>query len=234
MAKKIPAFGYTGQYRTQSDDNYWYILLLTSGTLTFSYAKSAIDVACVGGGGSSACHLQYGNDAGGSGGGGSGVAVGAAAVAAGQGYAVNIGAGGAVPAVWNPGNDGGATTALGVSAEGGKGAGGGGAGGTGGYPGVDGTDGNAGAANTGGGAGGPGGGYADSDSRYNGKGGQAAAGGSGIVILRGTQDDLIPVVFNGVQLSALYLNGVKITSLIYGGVQVFMRKLKRRRGACFV
>ena len=35
MAKKIPAFSYTGAYRTQSDGRYWYILLLTSGTLTF-------------------------------------------------------------------------------------------------------------------------------------------------------------------------------------------------------
>ena len=54
MAKKIPAFSYTGAYRTQSDGRYWYILLLTSGTLTFQYAKSGVDVGCVGGGGSSA------------------------------------------------------------------------------------------------------------------------------------------------------------------------------------
>ena len=70
MAKKIPAFSYTGAYRAQSDGRYWYILLLTSGTLTFQYAKSGVDVGCVGGGGSSACHLQKANTAGGSGGGG--------------------------------------------------------------------------------------------------------------------------------------------------------------------
>ena len=67
----------------------------------------------------------------------------------------------------------------------------------------------------------------DEDSRYNRKGGQAAAGGSGVVILRGTQDDLIPVVFNGTQLSELYFNGVKVTSLIYNGARLFIREVKR-------
>ena len=291
MAKKIPAFSYTGAYRTQSDGRYWYILLLTSGTLTFQYAKSGVDVGCVGGGGSSACHMQKANTAGGSGGGGGYIATGTAAIAAGQGYAVSIGEGGAVPAAWHPGNNGGATSAFGITAQGGKGAGalgwkdsgtpgtgtgaggtggrdthiagtqgengqdlfglglygaggggggggwataggsggatGGGAGGKGGSPGYDGTNGTAGAANTGGGAGGPGGGYVDEDSRYNSKGGQAAAGGSGVVILRGTQDDLIPAVFNGTQLSELYFNGVKVTSLIYNGARLFIREVKR-------
>lgn len=288
MAKKIPAFSYTGAYRTQSDGNYWYILLLTSGTLTLQYAKSGVDVGCVGGGGSSACHLQKANPAGGSGGGGGYIATGTAAIAAGQGYAVSIGEGGAVPVAWHPGNDGGATSAFGIIAQGGKGAGtpgwkesgtpgagtgaggtggkdmhiagtqgengqdlfglglygaggggggggwaaggsggadGGGAGGAGGSPGYDGANGTAGTANTGGGAGGPGGGYVDEDSRYNRKGGQAAAGGSGVVILRGTQDDLIPAVFNGTQLSELYFNGVKVTSLIFNGTKLFARRM---------
>ena len=122
MAKKIPAFSYTGAYRTQSDGRYWYILLLTSGTLTFQYAKSGVDVGCVGGGGSSACHLQTANTAGGSGGGGGYIATGTTAITAGQGYAVSIGNGGAVPAVWLAGNDGGATSAFGITAQGGKGA----------------------------------------------------------------------------------------------------------------
>ena len=47
MAKKIPAFSYTGAYQTQSDGNYWYILLLTSGTLTLQYAKSGVDVGAI-------------------------------------------------------------------------------------------------------------------------------------------------------------------------------------------
>lgn len=297
MAKKIPAFSYTGAYRTQSDENYWYIFLLTSGTLTFQYAKNAIDVGCVGGGGATTYHQQSANTAGGCGGGGGYISTGTAAVAAGQGYAVTIGEGGAVPGVWLPAGDGGTTSALGVSAAGGKGArdigwlepgtpgagtgtggtggvqnknaptaggdgqmlfgfgpyggggggggtapavaggsgglGGGGAGGFGGNYGTDGKAGEAGAANTGGGAGGPGGGYVDEDSRYNSKGGMGAAGGSGIVILRGTQDDLIPVVIDGTQLSELYFNGVKVTSLVFGGVKLFMERLGRRRRRCF-
>ena len=44
MAKKIPAFTYTGQYSTMNNDSYWYIFLTTSGTLTFTYAKTSIDV----------------------------------------------------------------------------------------------------------------------------------------------------------------------------------------------
>ena len=217
MAKKIPAFSYTGAYRTQSDGRYWYILLLTSGTLTFQYAKSGVDVGCVGGGGSSACHLQKANTAGGSGGGGGYIATGTAAIAAGRGYAVSIGNGGAVPAVWLAGNDGGATSAFGITAQGGKGAG------AMGWK----DSGTPGAGTGAGGTGGPGGGYVDEDSRYDSKGGQAAAGGSGIVILRGTQDDLIPVVFNGTQLSELYFNGVKVTSLIYNGARLFIREVKR-------
>ena len=86
---------------------------------------------------------------------------------------------------------------------------------------MDGGYGHPGQANTGGGAGGPGGGYEGT------QGGEAAAGGSGIVILRGTQDDLIPVFFNGVQLSEIWLNGVKATGLIRDGVRVFMRAIRR-------
>ena len=46
------------------------------------------------------------------------------------------------------------------------------------------------------------------------------------MILRGTQDDLLPVFFNGVQLSEIYLNGVKATGLIRDGVRVFARRMK--------
>ena len=123
MAKKIPKFSYTGQCSTGSDDTYWYIFLTTSGTLTFEYAKAGVDVGCVGGGGSSACIRQAGNPAGGSGGGGGYLASGKAAIEARKGYAVTIGAGGAAPAAFAAGNDGGTTSALGVSAAGGKGAG---------------------------------------------------------------------------------------------------------------
>ena len=123
MAKKIPKFSYTGQCSTGSDDTYWYIFLTTSGTLTFEYAKAGVDVGCVGGGGSSACIRQAGNPAGGSGGGGGYLASGKAAIEAKKGYAVTVGAGGAAPAAWAAGNDGETTSALGISAAGGKGAG---------------------------------------------------------------------------------------------------------------
>ncbi len=96
--------------------------------------------------------------------------------------------------------------------------------GAGGGDGYGGGSGNPGQANTGGGAGGPGGGYEEGT-----MGGEAAAGGSGIAILRGTQDDLLPVFFNGVQLSEIWLNGVKAGGLIRDGVRVFTRRMK----ACF-
>ena len=95
---------------------------------------------------------------------------------------------------------------------------------TGGTDGVDGGYGHPGQVSTGGGAGGPGGGYEEGT-----MGGEAAAGGSGIAILRGTQDDLLPVFFNGVQLSEIWLNGVKAGGLIRDGVRVFTRRMK----ACF-
>ena len=38
---------------------------------------------------------------------------------------------------------------------------------------------------------------------------------------------MIPVVFNGTQLSELYFNGVKVTSLIYNGAKLFMEGLRR-------
>lgn len=70
-----------------------------------------------------------------------------------------------------------------------------------------------GAANTGGGAGG-------------GKGN----GGSGIVIIRGTQEDYIPVTFNGTQLMKLIFNGTDVKHLIYNGTTVYMRRLAEKFG----
>ena len=123
MAKKIPAFTYTGQYSTMNNDSYWYIFLTTSGTLTFTYAKTSIDVGCVGGGGSSTCIQQNGNPAGGSGGGGGYLSSGTSTVKAKTGYTITVGVGGAAPAAWAAGNNGGTTSAFGISAAGGKGAG---------------------------------------------------------------------------------------------------------------
>ena len=58
-------------------------------------------------------------------------------------------------------------------------------------------------------------------------GGAPASGGSGVVILRGTQDDLLPVYFNGKQLSEMYFNGEKLAGLIYGGTRVFAQMFSK-------
>ena len=105
------------------------------------------------------------------------------------------------------------------------GAGGGGNGGRGGIDAVNGGDGENGAVNTGGGAGGAGGGWYEDP--YKSQPGAAGNGGSGIVIIRGTQDDYIPVIFNGTQLDKIIYNGVTLTSLIYNGTKLYCRKFKR-------
>ena len=80
-------------------------------------------------------------------------------------------------------------------------------------------------ANTGGGAGGAGGGWHEEP--YQSRPGKAGSGGSGIVIIRGTQDDYIPVIFNGTQLDRIIYNGVTLTSLIYNGTKLYCRKFRR-------
>lgn len=47
------------------------------------------------------------------------------------------------------------------------------------------------------------------------------AGGSGIVTLRGTEDDMLPIIFNGTQISQLIYNGTTIQHLIYNGQQLY-------------
>lgn len=76
------------------------------------------------------------------------------------------------------------------------------------------------AANLGGGGGG---------GRPDGAGnaGPGGYGGSGIVILRGTEDDFTPVYFDGTRLSEIYFNGERLEGLIYGGVRLFARMLSR-------
>lgn len=41
------------------------------------------------------------------------------------------------------------------------------------------------------------------------------------MILRGTEDDLLPVWFNGTQLSEFHFNGTKLEGLAINGVTVF-------------
>lgn len=79
----------------------------------------------------------------------------------------------------------------------------------------------AGEANTGAGGGGNGGydGWTGSAPEY--AGGKAAAGGSGVVILRGTEADLLPVYFDGVQLSAIYMNGEAVETFTYAGKKIY-------------
>ena len=107
------------------------------------------------------------------------------------------------------------------------GAGGGGKGADGGNYGGGGADAVAGTANTGGGGGGYG-----SDLNLDGNfeaGGDNADGGSGVVILRGTQDDLLPVKFNGVQIAKMTFNGQTVTGLIYNGTRIFADALRWMR-----
>lgn len=75
----------------------------------------------------------------------------------------------------------------------------------------------AGAENTGGGGGGAAGHDDGEDWRVGG------AGGSGIVIIRGMEDDELPVYFNGTRLREIYLNGELIEGLVYGGTRIFAR-----------
>lgn len=270
MAKKIPAFAYTGESSAEMKGDTWYIYLRSSGTLTFSYKKT-LEVCVVGGGAGGALRVTAAETGLRTCGGGGGSVVNRSGVsaAAGTGYAVVIGSGGAT------GSAGGTSSAFGVEAEGGVtpeegqtrgmpgkdgsyafgdsslsrygggggsgggtpaedgaagGAGGGGKGGQGGgYGGLGGAGAEAGTANTGGGGGGYGEdlNYKNEDGEYKYRpGGGAAEGGSGIVILRGTEDDFLPVKFGGVQLSKILFNGEEVTGLVYGGTTIFARRCR--------
>ncbi len=43
------------------------------------------------------------------------------------------------------------------------------------------------------------------------------------MILRGTEDDFLPVYFGGTQLREIYFNGELLKGLIYGGTRLFAR-----------
>lgn len=115
----MPEYTYTGNASLIDDGGgNWRIKLLTSGTLTFTKlgnAKGGVDVFCVGGGASGGGV--------GFGGGGGYTATETKTVSKGVAYPIVIGAGGAgVAGNANvKGNDGGTTSALGVSANGGQG-----------------------------------------------------------------------------------------------------------------
>lgn len=116
MAKRIPAYRYTGVSRVEADEDYWYIYLTSpgKGKLTMEFDKK-VDVFFVGGGGAGGS----GNGAGG--GGGGYVKTVSDTLEAGKEYVFSIGEGG-IPAVWSSGGDGESTyvlgTVTGVDAEG--------------------------------------------------------------------------------------------------------------------
>ena len=49
------------------------------------------------------------------------------------------------------------------------------------------------------------------------------------MILRGTEDDFLPVKFNDTQLTHMTFNGETVTGLIYGGTRIFADALRRMR-----
>ena len=49
------------------------------------------------------------------------------------------------------------------------------------------------------------------------------------MILRGTEDDFLPVKFNGTQLTGITFNGQAVTGLIYNGTRIFADALRRMR-----
>ncbi len=172
MAKKIPAYAYTGRHEASSDGTYWYIYLESSGRLKFDYGKT-VDVCLVGGGGGGMSVNHYGSSGASGGGGGSVKNLSSVALAAGEEADITIGKGGAAQ------ENGTATSAFGSSAGGGTaGAGGNGGKDTGG----SGADGDAGIRAFGDSAadyyGGDGGGGAGGQTDDYGKGG-AGGGGDG-------------------------------------------------------
>lgn len=250
MAVTVPSYTYTGMHTSQVIGNCWYIFLWSPGTFTFGETRT-LDVCLVGGGAGGQEEPIYG----GIGGHGGQVYSEAVSIQAGSGYAVDIGVGGQI------GENGGTTTGFGLRAwgggagmggasggayEGGKGTDGvypfddsnldkyGACGGGGGYPGGNGGEKGGGngathegasatAGTAGMGAGGGGGAYNAA----------AAIGGAGCVILRGTEDDTLPVKFNGQSLTKITFNGQEVTGLIYNGQRIFMRALRRARAWLF-
>ena len=49
------------------------------------------------------------------------------------------------------------------------------------------------------------------------------------MILRGTEDDFLPVKFNDTQLTHMTFNGETVTGLIYNGTRIFADALRRMR-----
>lgn len=115
-------FTYSGQYQfieNPPDDSEWHLRLTTSGNLNFVRINTKImDVFCVGGGGGGAETFSI-NSSGGGGGGYTATKFNVS-VSAGTQYPIVIGAGGSGGVNYNDATAGGATKALGVTAQGGS------------------------------------------------------------------------------------------------------------------
>lgn len=254
MALRIPSFDTTCEYETKLDGGTWYIYLKTSGTFDLKFSKSRVDIFLQGGGGGGASSGGSDNGAAG-GGGGYQTTMYEQAIGSGR-YEIIIGAGGAPDNAGGVTAAFGFEAAGGGAGDGRTGGAGTGYGGIGGWywdgnntgsPGGDGGDGKRAfdsgdiyyGAGGGGGASkfgspsGKGGNTGGGDSGKNGTantgsgGGGKASGGSGIIILRGTQDDQLPVKFDGVTLQSILYEGEEVMHLIHDGTQIFIEKVGR-------
>ena len=245
-----PGFTYTGTCVKEWDSEWgWYLLLKTSGSLTFT-ENQKVDIFICGGGknGSGA-----GNHIGGAGGNGGGrtTALGITATA-GKSYAVVVGDAGKDSSAFDRTAASGAGSAGGAAGRDADGERWGGAGADGELPfGTYGTirygaGGGGGAGNgggesyggkTGGGNGASGGnvgGAATANTGGGGGGGGAdwkdgGAGASGIVIIRNTEVTNLPVNFKGTALLKMFFNGAEVKHLIYNGKQLFMEGMNAWR-----
>lgn len=74
------------------------------------------------------------------------------------------------------------------------------------------------------GGGGGGGRSMGSGADYTNPGG---AGYQGIVVIRGSRDDQLPVKFGGTTLTRMTFDGSEVKHLIYGGTKLFMERVRR-------
>ena len=118
IPSSLPAFSYTGAYTTELRDDWGWVIRFTSGGVLRFEKNQKIDVHLLGGGGEGG---GADSSVGGGGGGGWQTIKKRVEVKADTPYTIVVGAGGA-SSTWG-GADGGASSAFGLSAEGGKGGG---------------------------------------------------------------------------------------------------------------
>ena len=53
-----------------------------------------------------------------------------------------------------------------------------------------------------------------------------AAGGSGVIIIRGSDDDLRPLIINGTQVQDVRFNGALMSGLSINGTRIFAQLLR--------